>query len=121
MTIYNPRVGLEVIFVAGGGTSDPADATVVDIHVGSSIVMVSPPAGWSAGSGQPPGGIVFNGASAGDKIALRAGDVAQAGFNVRIYLQPGDSLFDNGATSFGINGGPTSMTKINATQWVFDR
>ena len=127
MTIYNPRVGFEVISVAAGGTTSPADATPVTINVGRTIILVSPPAGWSAGSGNPPGGIALSGATAGDEIALRAADAAFGANGTAVYLPSGDTVFGETVTSFTVgshavgNGDLVRLTKVDATNWVFDR
>ena len=126
MTIHHPRVGFEIVSVIAGGTSDPNDATPVPINVGETLIFGFPAAGWTSGSGQYPGGIKIVGeANVGNRVGLRPGDVLRHGFGVRVYLPPGDSLYNTAgmATNFTIGdyspGGDTvHMTKVNATEWI---
>jgi hypothetical protein len=123
MTIFHPRVGFDIQEVNAGGTSDPGDATIVDIAIGRTMIFVSPAVGWSAGSGLPPGTIKLNGASPGDVIDVRAGDAGAAGVNVPIYLPDGDTLRGSATTHVSIvsqssAGATLHMAKVSATEWV---
>lgn len=119
MTFLHPRVGIEVISVNGGGTTDPIDAIPFDVNVGRTVIFVSPKVGWSNGSGLAPGGIIMSGASAGDQVSAIAADVNQYGNGVKIYLPSGDTMFETGKNYF--NPGTYNLItimKTDATTWV---
>lgn len=127
MTIFNPRVGIDVQSVNAGGTNTLAAATTVTTTVGRTVLGVSPVAGFNPGSGNPPGAIALSGPGAGDEVEFFATDAnsANEGANVTVFLPSGDSLFVGGATSFVLGsfipsvGGILKLLKISATQWIF--
>ncbi len=123
MTIYHPRVGLDVQSVNAGGTNDPNDATIVAISVGRTMLFVSPTVGWSAASGNPPGTVKLVGAGAGDVVDVRAGDANAAGVNVQIYLPDGDTVRGTPTTHVAIAGhssaeGTMRIEKVSTSEWV---
>lgn len=113
MTIFHPRVGFEIFTMNAGGTNDPADATVVTVNVGKTLITALPTVGWVNSSGLQPGGIKINDTDPGNWIGIRAQSGAD---EVRVYLPNGSNFQIEGHASS--SGDVVNILKTDATTWI---